>query len=134
MRVRKVKNIDKIKLSICDKVGLGIKKIDNRVYFYTLSCPITNDIHYIGKTNDPLRRMRSYCGFRAHNEDLFNWISDLHFNSNVYPVMNIIQVAWSSDNCNQIEKDLIRGYGRNCYLFNICYTNSRQRTGKVIYW
>lgn len=85
-------------------------------YIYTLSCPISGDVRYVGKSNNPKER------FLKHNnsKDLTKkkiWINDLKL-KNIKPILTIIGYV-PKDNWKFFEKFYISKY-RNlgCNLLN----------------
>lgn len=61
-------------------------------YIYILICPIDHEIKYVGKANDPKRRLRDhYTDFRARLCEFkrAKWLRDL-FEANLKPEMEII--------------------------------------------
>jgi hypothetical protein len=58
---------------------LKSEESDNCTCIYALCCPRTGDVRYIGKANDPVRRLRLHCT-AARNEQTHKgrWIKSLH--------------------------------------------------------
>lgn len=48
----------------------------NKRYIYSLNCPITKDIHYIGKSTQGMMRPLQHLT-KSHNEKIKEWVSDL---------------------------------------------------------
>lgn len=61
-------------------------------YIYSLLCPLTGDIKYIGKTINPKIRFNNHIKeFRGKNKKI-NWIKSL-YKKNLLPIMKIIEVV-----------------------------------------
>ena len=56
---------------------------------YTLSEPDTNEVRYIGKSNNPKKRFYKHCVFNSKNTHKNNWINKL-LRENKKPVLEII--------------------------------------------
>lgn len=68
-----------------------------RVFFYKLIDPITNEICYIGKAEDPKKRYKQHCraGYFDGNAYKDIWITNLIFDLNTHPIMEVF--AWIDD-------------------------------------
>ena len=83
------------------------------IFIYALSNPITNEIRYIGKTNNPKRRLYSHIeeakrlnGIKSRRS--LNWIKSL-LNQNLKPKLDIIQIC-DKNNWEYYEKYWIKYY------------------------
>lgn len=94
---------------------------DNKVYFYTLSCPDKGHIHYVGKTINPEARLRQhYYSHATYNSNniLHKWIKFLR-NSGKIPLMTVVGFSYDLWNSEYIEKELIeRNFEDGHLLFN----------------
>ena len=64
--------------------------MNKKVYIYSLSCPKTGYIKYIGKAENPVLRLRKHIeeSLRGNNTKKCNWIKSL-INNNLKPILNI---------------------------------------------
>lgn len=85
---------------------------------YTLSCPISSDVRYIGKTNNPYQRLKAHNNkARDTNTHKRNWINSLR-NKGLKPVFTIIDEV-PIDNWQYWEKFYIEKYIKlGCKLVN----------------
>ncbi len=60
------------------------------IVIYTLSCPLTGEVRYVGKTNNPKIRFKNHCEERWRKNRKSNWIKSLRSRS-LKPVMEIIE-------------------------------------------
>tara|TARA_R110000868_G_scaffold8307_4_gene43416 strand:- start:5547 stop:6149 length:603 start_codon:yes stop_codon:yes gene_type:complete len=108
-----------------------------QITIYTLKDPVTNQIRYVGQTNNPKRRFnRHLTNSRSFHDvrHISNWIRSLSAN----PVMNIIEV------CNYDVKDAREMYWIQYYKdlgFDMCNSSkggagagigNKNRVGKVM--
>lgn len=72
-----------------------------KYYIYTLAHPITNEIRYIGKTNNIHRRYLGHLNdkSKAHRNC---WIKSL-LNNNLFPVIEILDEFSNEDDCYDAE-------------------------------
>lgn len=63
---------------------------NKKTYIYTLSCPKTGDIKYVGKSNNPILRFRKHLQRSDNNKLKNDWISML-ISDNQKPILNIIE-------------------------------------------
>ena len=70
-------------------------------YIYTLEHPITNEIRYVGKTNNPERRLHHHwtVGHKSNNK-IGNWLKSLK-KLKLKPIMTILDET--TDNWQQLE-------------------------------
>jgi len=79
------------------------------VYIYSLSHPITQNVAYVGKTDNLNRRYKQHCYGNIKNLNLSNWIKNLH-DEGLQPIMSIIETC-SQINWEEREKYWISYYG-----------------------
>jgi group I intron endonuclease len=72
------------------------------IYIYTLSDPITNQIRYVGKTQNLNERFRSHVNAKKSNKHKVNWINKLK-NNGFLPVIEVLDVV-SRDSWELAEK------------------------------
>ena len=92
-----------------------------KTYIYVLICPITKQVRYVGKTNNPDERYRNHLN-KAHNKGTHkrNWINSLKM-KDLKPVFEIIDEVDVKD-WKEKEKYYIKYYSDNGFdLVN--YTN-----------
>lgn len=95
------------------------KSKDDKEYFsvYTLSCPITKQVKYVGKTKNLLLRYRAHC-FNPSTYLLRHWIETLGL-INEFPIMTEIKRAINDTEALLLEKEAILFYGENTKLLNV---------------
>lgn len=86
-------------------------------YIYTLSCPITKDIRYIGQSFDPKTRYRRHISDSKKRKDhKSNWIKSL-LEINLKPKLDIIHTC-NESNVDYYEKYYIEKYKKLYDLTN----------------
>jgi len=60
-----------------------------KIFIYTLSCPISGDIKYVGKTNDLRLRFNQHKSDKRKLNKLKSWIINLA-NKGTFPIMEVI--------------------------------------------
>lgn len=89
-------------------------------HIYTLSCPTTNDVKYVGITVNIKDR---YCNHlnQLDGSPKANWISEL-LAENKKPIMSIVDFATSKKQALSIESKLIVSYLKsNTNILNVVY-------------
>ena len=86
-------------------------------YLYTLRCPTTDEVKYVGKSVHPYVRLQSHLHERKSNKPKCDWIDSL-ISQGLSPVM-IIEKALSLEYWEDHEKRLIEKYRRSGNIFNI---------------
>ena len=81
----------------------------NKTYIYTLSCPETGNIRYVGKSNDPKSRFRKHLKMVDNNQLKNHWISKL-ISNDLIPILTIIDEV---DINEWKEKEKCEKYPRN---------------------
>lgn len=90
------------------------------VYIYTLSCPVTNDIRYIGQSFEPKVRYRRHIfDSKKRRDHKSNWIKYL-LEKGLKPILNIIHI------CNESNVDYYEKYYIEMYKSQYDLTNSRE--------
>lgn len=56
---------------------------------YCLRCPVTNRIHYVGKSTQGMRRPMEHL-FHSHSEKIREWVNDLNM-LNFKPIIEILE-------------------------------------------
>lgn len=76
------------------------------IYIYTLSCPISKEIRYVGKTISIKRRLQSHLDYaknsRRKRRYVSDWILSL-LNQNLKPIITIIE---ETDEDNWVHKEM----------------------------
>lgn len=62
--------------------------MEGKTYIYSLNCPITEEVRYIGKSNNPTKRLNSHTSDKSKNYKA-SWIKSLK-EQNLKPVLEII--------------------------------------------
>ena len=111
-------------------------------YIYSLSHPITQNVAYIGKTDNINRRYKEHCK-NTKNLNMYNWIKKLHDES-LQPVMSIVETC-SQINWEEREKHWIAYYGLEnlinvqeggvCHILNFVKKKKLQKdkSSKMLY-
>lgn len=92
-------------------------------YIYTLSCPLSNEIRYVGQSTDPKTRYRRHISDSKKRKDhKSNWIRSLII-KDLKPILNIIH------ECNENNVDYYEKYYKKVYDL----TNSKEggKTNKI---
>ena len=92
--------------------------MENKTNIYALIDPITNEIRYIGKANNPKERLKNHCNpARYRNTHKFNWIKKLR-NLQKKPILKLIEEV-DINNWKEREKYWITYYReKGCNLVN----------------
>lgn len=61
----------------------------NSVFIYVLKCPVTEQIRYVGKTRDPIKRRSSHLRDCRNKNHRTNWIRSL-LDKNLKPIFQVI--------------------------------------------
>ena len=111
-----------------------------KVEIYSLSCPITGEVRYIGKANDSVKRLASHLrDMKTRKTPVYNWIRKVVTNGGV-PVLNVLHVCSESEDWRTIEREYIAKYrASNSRLMNVadggdepyCPTETRAKNGAM---
>jgi hypothetical protein len=96
-------------------------------YIYTLSCPLSNNIRYVGQSVNPNSRYRRHISdSKRRNDHKSNWIKSL-INNNLKPILSIIKV------CNESNVDFYEKYYINEYKKKYDLTNTKEggKSGQI---
>ena len=86
------------------------------VYIYTLSCPVTNDIRYIGQSFEPKVRYRRHIfDSKKRRDHKSNWIKYL-LEKGLKPILNIIHI------CNESNVDYYEKYSEMILVLCLYFT------------
>ena len=80
------------------------------IFIYGLVCPISEEIRYIGKTDNPKRRLRSHISDAArgvYNHHAARWIRKL-YNAGMSPKMVILHEVGPEENWQDAERQAIQ--------------------------
>ena len=69
---------------------------------YALRCPVTNRIHYVGKSTQGMRRPMEHLS-QSHSEKIREWVSDLK-ELNYKPIIEILEEVHELSNIDTCEK------------------------------
>lgn len=115
---------DKMNVQRLSREGVGSEKTSEKVatyYFYTLLCPKTKDVKYVGRTVNPAHRLSTHISeAKTKNKNKRErWIVSL-LRQNLKPDMKII---WSGEITEQraihLERWMIRHYRKKFDLKNL---------------
>ena len=93
------------------------------VYFYTLKCPITNDVKYVGRSVNPNGRYRQHIHsgkHEGHKDRKGAWIKSL-LDKDLKPIMEIIDKLENYKDIEDVkrrEESLILEFRKTCDLKN----------------
>jgi len=104
-----------------------LSRIKSAIYFvylcmekniiYALKCPITNEIHYVGKSSNGMIRPLSHIR-NSHSEKINQWVNDLSV-FGYKPNIEILEVIKSEHHLSVREKYWVNKCLNNgCYLLN----------------
>lgn len=86
-------------------------------FIYTLSCPESNEVKYVGKSNNPRKRFNEHLRMCDRNIDKNNWIYNLKCNDKI-PILIIVEKVLISE-WKDKEKFYISTYrNMGLHLFN----------------
>jgi len=74
------------------------------IKIYTISCPLTNQVRYIGKTKEKLEvRLKSHIrSTKQYNHLMSTWIKSL-LSNNLLPIIEELDECESNDDANRLE-------------------------------
>lgn len=81
-------------------------------YIYELVDPITNQVRYVGITNNPDSRLKSHLSIHETNPAKSEWIKNL-LSQNLSVEMNIIDTVEDIKSARKLEKNLINAHSLN---------------------
>ncbi len=79
-----------------------------KYYIYTLSCPITNEVRYVGKSTNPSKRFSNHLCDKSKSHKA-SWIKSL-ISNNKLPVLNIVEEFDNELDCYNAEIAYISKY------------------------
>lgn len=106
-------------------------------FIYTLSCPDTGLVRYVGRTRDPEYRRRQhlyYAELPKYNKPFAEWIIGLRQQGKM-PVFAIVrQCAYCTRVMGDWEQFYIEKYSQSAVLFNIDLTRTLSKIRNYGYW
>jgi hypothetical protein len=85
---------------------------------YSLACPITGNVHYIGKSTNGLIRPSTHLS-DSHSDKIKRWVNELKFFGHK-PDINILQYVSKNEDIDQVEDYYIKKFlSKGAYLLNI---------------
>jgi len=88
-------------------------------FIYTLSCPLSGDVRYVGKSNKPNARFSKHKQMSDNNKSKNSWINEL-LTTGLCPVLTIVEEVPISE-WKFMEKLYITKFKElGCELLNIC--------------
>lgn len=99
---------------------------DRKEYYsiYILSCPITNSVKYVGKTNNLFSRYKNHCYNPEANLMKF-WVESLSY-INEFPIMTELHRTESEEEALKLEREAIFLYGKTNRLLNMRLTDTQK--------
>jgi hypothetical protein len=93
---------------------------ENCIEIYSLSCPETNEVRYIGKAKDSQYRLKRHIlDSRKRNTPVYCWFRKLA-EKGLLPIVAVIHVCSDLEDWREIEKQKITEYKANGYrLLNV---------------
>ncbi len=85
-------------------------------YIYTINCPITNQVKYVGKANNPEIRFRSHLQ-SAKNKDLYDWINHI-LDEGFNPILRVIDRATDNRSIFDLEASYIEHFWKIGSILN----------------
>ena len=93
-----------------------MEKNNNRI-IYALKCPISKNIHYIGKSENGIIRPKSHTN-KSHSEKINEWVNDLKY-IGLKPDIEILELVEDYIDINEREKyHIIKALNNKCLLLN----------------
>lgn len=86
----------------------GYKFMKKERLIYSLCCPFTDEIHYIGKTTNGMRRPLEHSR-KSHSEKVIEWVKNLK-DIGHSPVIKILECVSNDDNIDIKERFWIKHY------------------------
>ena len=104
----------------------------NSNIIYALKCPITGDVHYIGKSKRGLIRPFSHLSI-SHSDKIREWVSDLSLINNK-PVVSVIEEVNDESDLDAKERYWINYYlNKGCHLLNSVLVSPVMINPKIVY-
>lgn len=74
------------------------------IKIYTISCPITNQVKYIGKTKQSIEiRLKQHIkSTKQYNHKMSTWLKSV-INQNLYPVIEELELCYNDVDANKLE-------------------------------
>ena len=86
-------------------------------FIYSLKCPFTKEVHYIGKTTVGMTRPLSHMN-KSHSDKIREWVDELKIFGHK-PIVDIIYYVSEIEDIDAIEqREIHRHLDRGCYLLN----------------
>ena len=86
-------------------------------FIYSLRCPFTNEVHYIGKTTKGMTRPLCHLK-KSHSEKIQQWVEELKIFGQK-PLIDIICFVSETEDIDSVEQYHILKYlEKGCYLLN----------------
>ncbi|WP_094570748.1 GIY-YIG nuclease family protein [Mucilaginibacter xinganensis] len=102
-----------------------MKRVEQIKCIYSISCPISNEVVYVGATKDA--KIRFYNHLKAYSDSsLAKWVKCLRINGLV-PIIIPIEEITHTDDLKRSERKWIKYYrSKNFILFNGYFRNGEQ--------
>ena len=104
------------------------------IYIYTLSCPTTKEIRYVGKTNSIKRRLQSHIDYARKSKRKRRYVSDWILNLLNQDLKPIITIIEETDEDNWVSREIYWIKHFKDLQFNLCnLTNGGESNTGYIY-
>lgn len=101
-----------------------------KVSIYSLNCPYSNEIMYIGKSINLEKRYHTHI--TSPNNSLSQWIEKLK-SKNKKPIMNELFICKSEEEAFRVEKEYILKHRNNGKLLNIMHNCAIKKSPYINY-
>jgi len=86
--------------------------MESKKLIYSLSCPVTNQVHYIGKSTQGMLRPMEHLT-KSHSNKIQEWVEDLRMLGHA-PIINVVEYILGSEDLDErerywIQKELKKG-------------------------
>jgi y4mF family transcriptional regulator len=86
--------------------------MESKKLIYSLSCPVTNQVHYIGKSTQAMLRPMEHLT-KSHSNKIQEWVEDLRMLGHA-PIINVVEYILGSEDLDErerywIQKELKKG-------------------------
>jgi len=76
--------------------------MESKKLIYSLSCPITNKVHYIGKSTQGMLRPMEHLT-KSHSNKIQEWVADLRMLGHA-PVVSVVEYILGSEDLDERER------------------------------
>ena len=76
--------------------------MESKKLIYSLSCPVTNKVHYIGKSTQGMLRPMEHLT-KSHSNKIQEWVEDLRMLGHA-PIINVVEYILGSEDLDERER------------------------------